>query len=203
MQADIRTQLDALENTPEFTHYPLPPSERPRTSKTPCGSIAPTLLKTAYTEQREKEFERSLEYVQVQRRILKSLKEHDIALTARKAYRWTCDIVSTGQQPQPLQALRLCYYMRSLGYDTFANVKTSCDFEGKARTTTLRLLVANPESDKRGMAHDHLYWLQNVSTNETISRPYKLQLQNMQNGTDGGNALTVDLEPSFNADMIN
>ncbi|KAF2628130.1 hypothetical protein BU25DRAFT_40544 [Macroventuria anomochaeta] len=146
-----------------------------RRLEVPASSLIPTLPKTPYKEQFEKEFERSPEYVQVQRQILKAIEKHDIALTSKEAYKWTSNSVPKGQRPQPLQALRLCYYMRSLGYDTFATIKTSCDPGNGTKITALRLLVANPDSEKRGLGHDHLYWAQDIRTGEAVSKAYKLR----------------------------
>ena len=170
----------------------------------PNSSVIPVLPRTLYKEQLEKEFARSLEYVKVQRKILRAIGKHDTVLTARDAYIWTSNSAPKGQRPQPLQALRLCYYMRSLGYDTFANIKTvSCSVDGK-RTAILRLLIVNPESEERGVDHDHLYWAQDVRTGEVTPKAYKLRRQDteVRAGTRRP-ALTLDVEQSHDASRIN
>jgi hypothetical protein len=179
---------------------------RPKLLTTPeisVNSVVPTLPKTQYKEQHEKEFERSLRYVHIQCEILQALEKHDTALTTRDAYKWTSRIVPDGQWPQPLQALRLCYYMRSLGYETYANIKTSYDPDNGGQTTGLRLLIVNPNSEERGMGHDHLYWAQDVNTGEVVSKAYKLQRQIAQASNDvRRNAEVPDFGPPFNTEMI-
>lgn len=168
----------------------------------PNDALVPILRRTTYKEQHEKEFERSLEYVQVQCRILKHLDKQNIAITPRQAYKWTVNIVPRSQQPQPIQALRLCYYMRSLGFDTFANIKPSHDSENGTDTTMLRLFVVNPKSEKRGLGHDHLYWVQGVRTGEIIPNAYRLQ----RSGTSTmarRPRLRLDVGPVGSTDTIN
>jgi hypothetical protein len=125
-----------------------------------------------YREQHEKEFERSFEYLQIQRRILKYVDKRGTAITAQQAYKWTANIVAKYHTPQPIQALRLCYYMRSFGFDTFAVIKPTCDPETGVDDTSLKLFVANPNSKQRGMGHDHLYWAQRIGTGKVTVRPY-------------------------------
>jgi hypothetical protein len=132
--------------------------------KMPVVNLVSVLPKIDYKEQDEREFERSLEYVRVQRKILQHLEKHDTSLTSKDAYMFTRAIVPKGQRPTPQQAVRLCYYMRSLRFDTFAIIKDVSVF----------LFVANPKSDTRGLAADHLYWAQNLSTHEVISKAYNL-----------------------------
>lgn len=57
------------------------------------------------------------------------------------------------------EALRLCYYMRSQGYDVYAKI------EGKV----IHLYVANQRSYIRDKQHDMLYWKQNFATNASAS----------------------------------
>lgn len=123
-----------------------------------------------YQEQHEKEFKRSLKYIKTQRRILKRLDKRDNAITAPEACKWLANIVPKDQTPQPAQALRLCYYMRSFGFDTFTTIKPSCDPETGVDNTALQLLVANPNSKQRDIGHDHLYWAQQIGTGEVFAR---------------------------------
>lgn len=140
----------------------------------PARAVVPVLPITLYKEQSEKEFERSLEYVRVQRRILKHLERRDIALDTRTAYTWTCDSTKN-QWPKPLQALRLCYYMRSLGFDTFAHFGYPSSPESNRKEAIVALLIANPDSEKRGVAHDHIYWVQSITTGRVYPKAYKLR----------------------------
>jgi hypothetical protein len=121
----------------------------------PARTVVPLLLVPAYREQHEAEFERSLEYVQVQVKILKALEEHDTVLDPQTAYTWTLEIAPPGKTPEFLQALRLCYYMRSYGYDTYASIRRYNNPEYCG--SIIRLLLADPKSEQRGVGYDHLY----------------------------------------------
>lgn len=162
----------------------------------PNDEYVPILRKTAYREQQEKKFERSLEYVQIQCKILKYLDSQGAALTPRQAYKWTLNVAPGTQQPQPVQALRICYYMRSLGFDTFAVIVPSHDPENGVDDTMLRLFIANSGSEKRGQGYDHLYWVQRIATGEVISKPYQLQRSEKPQ-------LSLDVGPAFNTDTMN
>lgn len=159
------------------------------------GISNPFLCSITYREQHEEEFERSLEYIKIQRRILKYLDKQNTAITAPEAYKWTANIVAKDQTPQPVQALRLCYYMRSFGFDTFAVIKPSCDPETGVDNTALQLFVANPNSKQRGIGHDHLYWAQRIGTGEVFARPWDLQ-------RSARPRLRIDIGPSL-TDTIN
>lgn len=202
-QAELRRQVSGLrdQRTPISS---APPDQIP-TSREPNSSVpyhVSRLPEITYREQHEQEFERSLEYVHVQRKILKALRKHDTVLTARDAYNWTKAIVPEGQQPEPLQALRLCYYMRSLGYDTFANITSVYDPSSTAVPASLYLMVVNPESETRGLAHDHLYWVQNISSGHVMTKPYNLFREETHDSTRRHALLTVpDLGGSFRATM--
>ncbi|KAL1592877.1 hypothetical protein SLS59_009519 [Nothophoma quercina] len=152
------------------------------------------LPRARYKEQHEENFHRSLEYVHIQNKILAALVKHDTILTAREAYKWTSRIGCPGIRPQPLQALRLCYYMRSLGYETYAHVKADIDPRTARQRAMLQLLVANAKSEERGIGHDHLYWAQNLNTNEVVKKAYKLQRLNTQADSAGGGSEVV-VEP--------
>jgi hypothetical protein len=166
-------------------------------------SLVSTLPKVKYREQHEEDFERSFEYVQVQRKILKSLAKHDTALDSRTAYQWTLATVPQGKgQPTAHQALRLCYYMRSLGYETFASFGKQYDHIKNTRTVSLRLFVANEDSEKRGMAHDYLYWVQDLDTGEIIYKAYKLRQSTLASELRGNTLHEVDLGPPFNIETF-
>ena len=147
------------------------PNPRPE-PREPARTVVPFLPVPAYREQHEAEFERSLEYVQVQIKILKALEENDTVLDPKTAYEWTLEIAPQDEMPEPVQALRLCYYMRSHGYDTYALFKKSDDPE--YHELTLRLLLVDPKSEKRGVGHDFVYWVQDCDTADIIHEPYKV-----------------------------
>lgn len=165
-----RTQYTS--RNPRSILRPIPrPVPRP-VPREPARTLVPLLPVPSYREQDEAEFERSLEYVQVQVKILKALEENDTVLDAHTAYTWTLEIAPPGEMPEPLQALRLCYYMRSHGYDTYASIRTSNDPEN--RDSMIRLLLVDPKSDQRGVGYDHLYWYQDWETGEILHEPHKI-----------------------------
>jgi len=201
----LRQEIENATSTPDSNSHTLPVenvSEIVSARATVPVVTIPVLPATQYNEQSEKDVERSLEYVHVQRRILKYLEKYDIALDARTAYTWTCDS-ATGQWPEPLQALRLCYYMRSLGFDTFANIECFVSPRTERKTTTLFLCIANPNSETCDVARNHIYWAQNITTGEVYPKAYKLRHQGASNRNSVRRPLlAVNTGSSFNASEI-
>lgn len=197
----LRQEIENATTSPESNLHSLPVESIAARATGPVVTI-PVLPATQYNEQSEKDFERSLEYVHVQRRILKYLEKYDIALDARTAYTWTCDS-ATGQRPEPLQALRLCYYMRSLGFDTFANIECFASPRSERKTTTLILSIANPNSETHDVARNHIYWAQNITTGEVYPKAYKLRRHGASDGSSVRRPLlAVNTGSSFNASEI-
>jgi hypothetical protein len=132
----------------------------PRTeSMKPVVSYVSALKPTTYDEKNESDYNvRTLAYVTVQRALLKYLETQPAdALHPRQARKWTQAIDPTGnKKPKAADALRLCYYMRSQGYDTYARVENK----------NIYLYVANQALIVRDHKQDLLYWKQNVATNE-------------------------------------
>ncbi len=124
-------------------------------------TLVPVLQKTPYSEQVEEGAERTLEYVKVQRAVLKFLDDNSTeALAPLQAQRWTEAIEPNTKKPKAIEALRLCYYMRSQGYDTYADIKNGM----------ISLFVVNPDSMYRHERCDHLYWKQDYKTNLIVFR---------------------------------
>lgn len=167
---ELDAAITGTETATPATQMNHPPKPGPT-----ARSVVSLLPRIDYKEQHESGFERSLEYVQVQRTILGALKKHDTILQARDAYEWTCKIDPYDRVPRSLQALRLCYYMRSLGYDTYANILKTYVAELGRETLLLRLLVVNPDSGMRGLSHDHLYWAQDMLTDTKLSKAYQFE----------------------------
>lgn len=186
------------------TPIPVPAFETPVWSNMPVSHLVPILPEIAYREQHEQPFERTLEYVRIQRSILKAFEKHQTQqtlLTAKEAYNWTKAIVPENTQPTPLQALRLCYYMRSMGFDTFAHVKPVFFPPDEIKRAVLCLFAANPISEERGLGHDNLYWVQNVSDGKITPKPYSLILEDSR-ASARRNALSVpDVGPPFGVAM--
>lgn len=127
--------------------------------KAPAIAFVSVLPPTPYEEKKESgESKRTLAYVQAQQKVLKYLEtQSPHTLIPRQARRWTQAIDSTGNKtPKAEEALRLCYYMREQGYDVY----------NKLNNKTINLYVADQDSYVRDARHDHLYWKQNVVTNE-------------------------------------
>ncbi|KAH7402300.1 hypothetical protein DE146DRAFT_788000 [Phaeosphaeria sp. MPI-PUGE-AT-0046c] len=142
----------SIGNAPQFP----PPGFGPRE---PITTFVSALPPTPYEEQKELgDSKRTLTYVQVQQKVLKYLEtQSPHSLNSRQARTWTQAIDSTGSKtPRADEALRLCYYMRKQGYDSYS----------KIQDTTINLYVVNQDSCTRDPRHDHLYWKQNIATNE-------------------------------------
>ncbi|XP_014560713.1 hypothetical protein COCVIDRAFT_88884 [Bipolaris victoriae FI3] len=124
----------------------------------PITTIVPVLDRTAYNEAEETEgSERTLDYVRVQLKTLQYLASLPAdMLNGQQACEWTQMISPTNFKPTAQEALRLCYYLRSQGFDTFATFKRGY----------MRLYVANQESYTRNPRVDVLYWKQDVTTND-------------------------------------
>ncbi|KAH9873084.1 hypothetical protein J1614_005481 [Plenodomus biglobosus] len=128
--------------------------------KKPITTLINTLPRTQYADQ-EDSAEKTLEYVTVQRAVLDYLgKRASDTLSPRQACAWTQAIEPMTKEPTPKDALRLCYYMRSQGFDTYAEVKD----------TVVSLFVADQEgkddADARG--RDMPYWKQDIPTHEVL-----------------------------------
>ncbi|KAG9377352.1 hypothetical protein A1F94_011755 [Pyrenophora tritici-repentis] len=129
--------------------------------KKPITTVLFALPKTTYEEANGAEgTDDTLAYLKVQQELLRYLgtKAAD-ALSARQAYKWT-ENISPNKHPRARDALRLCYYMRSQTFDTYADIKNGF----------INLYVVNQVTNLRGSDKDMLYWRQSISTNEIIQR---------------------------------
>ena len=125
-------------------------------SRIPVTTLASMLPETVYDETKETKSDNTLEYIKVQRNLLEYLGKHAAdTLTAQLACQWTRDISETTTTTAN-DALRLCYYMRSQGFDTYADVKQG----------SMSLYIINQHTAMRGPRTDMLYWKQDVITNE-------------------------------------
>ncbi|CBY00691.1 predicted protein [Plenodomus lingam JN3] len=124
--------------------------------KKPVTTLVSSLPQTTYSDQKDSA-ETTLEYIKVQRAVLDYLgKRAADTLTQRQACAWTAAIEPTTKKPAAQDALRLCYYMRSQGFDTYAGLK------GKI----LLLFVAEPNGQDGGEVLP--YWKQDFSTDQII-----------------------------------
>jgi hypothetical protein len=131
-----------------------PSTLRSNTIKGPVVTLVSTLPPTTYKEQDDsKSSLNTLAYIRVQRALLRYLENHSAdSLTPRQARKWTEEIdPAANKDPKTADALRLCYYMRSQGYDVFGLVKSG------AILLYCRIL---------GGDQDVLYWKQNFATNQ-------------------------------------
>jgi hypothetical protein len=127
--------------------------------KKPITTLIPMLSMTTYDEAEAEEAgepERTLAYVKVQCQLLKWLGTNaSETLTPLQARRWTQEI-SADKKTTAQDALRLCYYMRSQTFDTYADLKGG----------SVSLYVVNQGTEERGPKTDKLYWKQNTKTKE-------------------------------------
>jgi hypothetical protein len=162
----------------EGVGIPLETTGMPLTNpqQQPIVTLASTLRPTTYDEKNEAEgTTRTLEYVRVQRALLEYLdKKPADSLNARQARRWTQAIDPAGnKKPKAADALRLCYYMRSQGYDTYARVKN--------RTVSCFVVKQTTRN------HEHvLYWKQDVVTDEVLNAPDAQPLRTRRNAIHDG-----------------
>lgn len=135
-----------------------PSTPTQRTPIQPITTLVPVLDRTIYNEVEETEGSgRTLEYVQVQLQALQYLASYPSdMLSGQQACEWTQIISLSDFKPTAQEALRLCYYLRSQGFDTYAKFKRGY----------MNLYVADQESNKQSPHVDVLYWKQDVSTNE-------------------------------------
>lgn len=124
----------------------------------PITTIVSILDNTVYDEAEETEdSERTLDYVRVQLKALRYLASYPSdMLSGRQVCKWTQMISPSDFKPTAREALHLCYYLRSQGFDTFAKFKRGY----------MKLYVADQESNKRSPHTDVLYWKQDVKTND-------------------------------------
>ncbi|KAF1834435.1 hypothetical protein BDW02DRAFT_335259 [Decorospora gaudefroyi] len=137
---------------------------RPRATNSiaakPIITVVSMLPKTTYKERDDDAAKnsRSPAYVKVQLQMLKYVKTHPTdTLMARLACRWTQEI-SSDKQPRAQDVLSLCYYMRILGFDTYADFKNG----------SMSLYVVNREEQVRSPYNDTLYWKQTLKTDDIV-----------------------------------
>ncbi|KAF2001730.1 hypothetical protein P154DRAFT_533624 [Amniculicola lignicola CBS 123094] len=140
-----------------------PPSNRraasARNARAPIPPISsPSVLpKTPYSEADDKS-ERTLPYVSAQVRLLKYLSKHGTdKLGIPYLHKLTSSInPGPNNEPSPAEAIKFCYYMRSLGVDVYSRLSLD--------KTTIKLFLAN------GIGIDKAYWQQDLQTEEVKQR---------------------------------
>lgn len=144
-----------------------------RGPRKPVTTLVSMLPKTTYNEADEVEGTvRTSPYVRVQHQLLHYLGIHaSDTLTPRQALRWTED-TAENKWPQTKDALRLCYYMRCQGFDTYAAF----------RNGFMSLYIANQNTDVKGPGPDLLYWKQNFKNNAIA---HEVTTQSESNGARG------------------
>ncbi|KAH3947617.1 hypothetical protein HBH98_191360 [Parastagonospora nodorum] len=138
----------------------LPAARTEREPRKPVVTFVSALPPTTYNEQDEPDgTQNTLAYVKVQRALLKFAETHPTdSLSPRQARLWTQAIDPAGKkEPKAVDALRLCYYMRSQGYDVYSRVGDGF----------ICLYVVHQGSHIRDALRDALYWKQNVLTNKS------------------------------------
>ncbi|KAF2712968.1 hypothetical protein K504DRAFT_126411 [Pleomassaria siparia CBS 279.74] len=126
--------------------------------RNPIITLVNILPKTPYSNDADKS-DKSDGYFSAQNTVVVFLQRYpsDI-LSALDAYSLTSYINPRGT-PAPEDALRLCFYMRSLGFETYCRMKP--------KDNCFALYVANGnfrDDEDRGTQHDECYWEQNFKT---------------------------------------
>jgi hypothetical protein len=150
----------------------------------PVITVASALPKTIYNEQNETNGgERAPEYVGVQRALLQYMETRaSDTLSPYQAWEWTQAIAPTGEnRPKAAEALRLCYYMRSQGYDVYAAI----DGEDV-------LLYVVPQQGP-----PILYWTQSIVTNAVVEMGYPTPRTSRRNAV-----VDVDLFEEAQAESV-
>jgi len=166
IRAEYNNMRDSYANhsfaTGNLTAMDIAPAQAPRPVeekelKRCATTLVSVLPKTPYQESSDST-QRTLAYVTVQRAVLKYQdKRPSDTLSARQARSWTQAIEPKNKMPDAKDALLLCYYMRSQGFDTYAKFERS----------TVSLYVVDQDGDSGGRrGEDSVYWRQNFLTNE-------------------------------------
>jgi hypothetical protein len=176
----------------------IPTMPTKKEPKQPVVTLVTALPPTSYNEHDEADSTvRTLSYVKVQRALLKYLDKHaSDTLTEAQARKWTQAIDPEGRKkPTAVDALKLCYYMRSLGYDVYANIKDSM----------ILLYVIE------ALEVSVLYWAQNITTNKILtvdgeapraSRGRRNAVMNVDDVLGFSQNARTQLQPARNADLI-
>jgi hypothetical protein len=129
----------------------------------PVVTLTSALPETTYKDQDDsKGTEKTPRYLEVQRMVLKYLEKSAAdTLSSKQARAWTQAVDPTlNREPKAEEALRLCYYMRSQGYDVYSKMNI--------KEKEVSLFVVTQCSHERDAQHDRLYWHQNFMTNEDL-----------------------------------
>ncbi|KAI4954103.1 hypothetical protein J4E91_001813 [Alternaria rosae] len=166
MARNLRTRGRATEATGESTAAPAPAAAPQAQAALKLATTLVSMLpKTPYNEMKEAEgIVKTPMYTKMQLALLEWLGKYPSAkLTVRQAHRWT-ESIAENKRPNAKLALRLCYYMRSQGFDTYADIRDS----------SISLYLSN-QAPERGQHKALLYWKQNYTTNaieHTISEEH-------------------------------
>ncbi|KAI4651941.1 hypothetical protein J4E93_002137 [Alternaria ventricosa] len=166
MERNLRTRGGATGTTGEGENIVVPVSvPQAQSALKPATTLVSMLPKTPYNEVKEAEGTvNTPAYTKVQLALLEYLNKHaSEKLTVRQAHSWT-EHIADNLHPAAKDALRLCYYMRSQGFDTYADVR-----DGSIN------LYLSKQAPEKGRSKASLYWKQNYSTNaieHTVSEAY-------------------------------
>ena len=154
----------------------------------PAVTLVPVLGPTAYKDAEDKT-PKSMEYLAVQGDVLEYMdyKAAD-ELTADEAAAFVNKLAPPGKNPTVREVLRLCYYMREIGFSTYAQKGT--------KDSIMRFYVANPNYNSRSPKHDALYWKQDYRTQAVtrVGEPAVPLANRGRRGAISEGALPVDVE---------
>ncbi|KAF2449712.1 hypothetical protein P171DRAFT_198584 [Karstenula rhodostoma CBS 690.94] len=123
-------------------------------------TIASVLPRTAYKEEWEPKERRSDAYLAMQIQILTYLTTHAAdELHPAQAHFFTENAGTKTHAPTAKQAVELCYFMRSHGFDTYVRLDP--------RGEKLRFYIADRDAGER-RGQDSLYWQQDMKTGAVV-----------------------------------
>ncbi|KAF1971292.1 hypothetical protein BU23DRAFT_570067 [Bimuria novae-zelandiae CBS 107.79] len=123
-------------------------------------TIASVLPKCAYKEEWEPKERFTDAYISTQVQVLDYLSKHAAdELTVAQAYFFTENAGTKPYGPTAKQAVEICYFMRSFGFDVYLKMAP--------REKKIRLFLADRNALTR--EQDHLYWEQNLKTGKIAS----------------------------------
>ncbi|KAJ4304533.1 hypothetical protein N0V90_000059 [Kalmusia sp. IMI 367209] len=190
-QEDLRAQFQDETSAPA----------RKDPSRVPVTLVS-TLPPTTYKEEDHPKVRRTDGYISAQILVLNFLDAHATdQLTAVQAQFFT-ENISLQDGPTVKHAVELCYYMRSLHFDTYAKFSP--------HENRVKLYVANQDSYDR--SNDYVYWEQSMKTGRIIKRhsrgrrnalPNIMDFGGFDGATDAEDEQSLDSELSIDSELEN
>lgn len=161
----VQAQQQAHQRHLQHEHHQQQRWAQANNTRKPHEIVPPTTLvsalpATTYNDGEDKS-PKSVTYLRAQQAALQYLGKKaadqatpvDLALLTQR-------IEPSTKEPTAKEALRLCYYMRSKGFDVYHHLDP--------KSQTMTLYIINQLSHVRSRKHDRAYWQQNFSTNRIL-----------------------------------